>query len=218
MLLVINLLLAGQAWAAESSIPIILDPSMVYLLLLVGIYGIFIEMITPGWVAPGTIGVLALIAAIYGLLALPVNYLGLLLILLGVTLMVAETFLPAFGAMGITGVILFAAGSIFLLNTGYYVPWPLIATASLTNALLFFFVAGLALKARRKPVVTGLEGLIGKTGNALDDFNDHGWVLIDGEIWKVHTTCPIKKDQEVMVISAKKLTLLIQPLAKGETS
>ena len=109
---------------------IITDPSVAYVLMLIGIYGLFFEFSNPGFVFPGVAGAICLLIAMYAFQLLPVSYAGLALILLGIAFMVAEAFLPSFGALGIGGIIAFVVGSLMLIDTdmpGYGIPWPLIA-------------------------------------------------------------------------------------------
>jgi membrane-bound serine protease (ClpP class) len=152
------------------ALAVITNPAVAYVLMLVGIYGLFFEFSNPGFVLPGVAGAICLLLAMYAFQLLPVSYAGLALILLGIAFMVAEAFLPSFGALGIGGIIAFVAGSLMLIDTdmpGYGIPWPMIVTASLASALFLVFVIGMALKARRTPIVSGREELIGAVGEVL---------------------------------------------------
>jgi membrane-bound serine protease (ClpP class) len=104
-------------WRAKF-LAVITDPNIAYILMLLGIYGIFFELWNPGYVLPGVVGGICLLLALYAFQVLPINYAGLALMLLGIAFMVAEAFVPSFGALGIGGVIAFAVGSIILLDTG----------------------------------------------------------------------------------------------------
>ena len=118
------------------------------------------------------LGAICLLIGLFALQMLPVNYAGLALILLGLTFMVAEVFLPAYGSLGVGGIVAFAIGAVMLIDTdvpGFGVPSGLIATLAVVTALFVFLVVGVALKARRRPIVTGDEELIGSVGVALDD-------------------------------------------------
>jgi membrane-bound serine protease (ClpP class) len=148
---------------------------------------------------------------------LPVNYAGLALILLGLSFMIAEVFLPAFGSLGAGGVIAFAIGAVMLIDTevpGFGVPRGLIVIVAAFTAAFIFFVAALALKARRQPVVTGHEGLIGSIGVALEDFDTEGWALVQGERWRVRGTVPIRRGQDLRVTSRGDLLLSVVPVAQ----
>ena len=135
---------------------IITDPSVAYVLMLIGIYGLFFEFSNPGFVFPGVAGGICLLIAMYAFQLLPVSYAGLALILLGISFMVAEAFLPSFGTLGIGGVVAFVVGSLMLIDSdmpGYGIPWPLIASVALVSVLFLVLVVGMALKARHHPIV-----------------------------------------------------------------
>src|SRR5260221_4629908 len=144
---------------------IITEPSIAYVLMLVGIYAIMFEFSNPGLVLPGVAGVICLVIALYGLHLLPVNYAGLALIVLGIGFMVAEAFLPAYGSLGIGGLIAFVIGSVILVDApGFRVPYPLIGGLAIASAAFLLAVAGMLVKARGRPVVSGREELIGSAG------------------------------------------------------
>jgi len=191
---------------------IITDPSIAYVLLLVGIYALFFEFTHPGLVAPGVAGAVALLIALYALHLLPVSYAGLALILLGISLMAAEVFLPAYGSLGIGGGIAFVIGSVMLIDTdapGFGVPLPLILGIAVASAAFLFGVASLALKARRRPVVSGRETLVGAAGEVLEDFAGEGWARVQGETWRVKSASPLKAGERVSVTAVDGLVLRV---------
>jgi membrane-bound serine protease (ClpP class) len=193
---------------------VITDPSIAYVLMLVGMYGLFFEFANPGFVLPGVAGAISLLLALFAFQLLPVNYAGLGLIVLGIAFLVAEAFVPSFGALGIGGVVAFAIGSVMLIDTdvpGYGIPWPVIIPVALTSALFLFLVAGMALKARRKPVVSGGEELIGSIGEVLDDLDREGWARVHGEMWKVRSPTPLSRGQKVRVLRREGLILEVTP-------
>jgi len=193
---------------------VITDPSIAYVLLLVGMYGLFFEFANPGFVLPGVAGAISLLLALFAFQLLPVNYAGLGLIVLGIAFMVAEAFVPSFGALGIGGVVAFVFGSVMLIDTdvpGYGIPWPVVIPVALTSALFLFLVAGMALKARRRPVVSGGEELIGSIGEVLDDLDHEGWAHLHGEMWKVRSPTPLARGQKVRVLRRDGLTLEVTP-------
>ncbi len=199
------------------ALAIITNPSVAYVLMLVGIYGLFFEFSNPGFVLPGVAGAICLLLAMYAFQLLPVSYAGLALILLGIAFMVAEAFLPSFGALGIGGIIAFVAGSLMLIDTnmpGYGIPWPMIATAALASALFLVFVIGMALKARRAPVVSGREELIGAVGEVLEDTPGEGMARIHGELWSVRSAQPLVHGQKVRVTGIDGLVLQVNPVEK----
>lgn len=193
---------------------VITDPSIAYILILVGIYGLIFEFSNPGFMLPGVVGAICLLLALYAFQLLPVNYAGLGLILLGVAFMVAEIFVPSFGALGIGGIIAFVTGSVMLINTevpGYGIPLALIIPVALAGALFVFFVVGLALKARSRPVVSGREEMLGAVGEVLDDFEREGWARVHGENWRVRSASPLRRSQKVRVVRMDGLILDVTP-------
>ncbi|HEY6044704.1 MAG TPA: nodulation protein NfeD, partial [Nitrosospira sp.] len=196
------------------ALAVITNPAVAYVLMLVGIYGLFFEFSNPGFVLPGVAGAICLLLAMYAFQLLPVSYAGLALILLGIAFMVAEAFLPSFGALGIGGIIAFVAGSLMLIDTNmpaYGIPWPMIATAALASALFLVFVIGMALKARRAPIVSGREELIGAVGEVLEDTPGEGMARIHGELWSVRSAHPLVHGQKVRVTGIDGLVLLVNP-------
>jgi membrane-bound serine protease (ClpP class) len=203
-------------WRARA-LAVITNPAVAYVLMLVGIYGLFFEFSNPGFVLPGVAGAICLLLAMYAFQLLPVSYAGLALILLGIAFMVAEAFLPSFGALGIGGIIAFVAGSLMLIDTdmpGYGIPWPMIATAALASALFLVFVIGMALKARRTPIVSGREELIGAVGEVLEDTPGEGMARIHGELWSVRCAQPLVHGQKVRVTGIDGLVLQVNPVEK----
>ena len=194
---------------------VIADPSNAYLLMLAGIAGLFFEFSNPGFVLPGVVGAISLLLALYAFQMLPVNYAGLGLIVLGLAFMIAEVFIPGFGVIGIGGVIAFMIGSVLLIDTGtvgYGVPWSVIVPVAIASALFIFFAGGTALKARRRPVVSGSEEMIGSRGEVLEDFDGKdGLARVHGETWRARCRQPLAKGQRVRVISIDGLILDVEP-------
>jgi membrane-bound serine protease (ClpP class) len=194
---------------------VIADPSLAYLLMLAGLFGIFFEFSNPGFVLPGVIGAICLLLALFAFQVLPISYAGLALILLGIAFMIAEVFLSSFGILGIGGVIAFVMGSVMLIHTdipGYGVPWSVIVPVALVSALFIFLVAGMALKARKRPVVSGHEEMIGTTGEILDDFDgSKGWARVHGETWRISCKRPLSRGQKVRVVQMRGLILDVEP-------
>jgi membrane-bound serine protease (ClpP class) len=197
---------------------VITNPNVAYILMLLGIYGLILEFSNPGAIIPGTVGAIALLLAMYAFQLLPINYAGMGLILLGVALMIGEAFQPSFGMLGIGGVAAFAMGSIILMDTdvpGLGIDLSVIITFTLSSALLFIIVVGMAIKARRRPVVSGLEELVGGEALVLQDFEHEGRVAIHGETWRAASDVPVQKDQPVKVVSIKGLTLHVKPVTES---
>ena len=193
---------------------VIADPNIAYLLILIGIYGLIFEFYSPGLVLPGVIGAICLLLALFALQVLPVNYAGLALLVLGIIFMVSEAFMPSFGALGIGGLVAFVIGSILLIDTdmpGYGISLPLIMTVSAVSAVFFLGVIGMAIKARKQPVVSGQEELLGATGTVLNDFTTRGRVQIHGESWLARSASPRKRGQQVCVTQLDGLALRVEP-------
>jgi len=200
---------------------VITDPSMALILMMIGIYGLVFEFSHPGFALPGILGGICLLLALYAFQLLPINYAGLGLIVLGIALMVAEAFVPSFGALGIGGVASFVIGAVILIDTdipGYGVPLGLIVPLSIASALAVFIIVTLALKARRRPVVTGREELIGAAGEVLEDFTGEGWARVHSETWRVASAAPLKRGQKVRVVRAQGLVLTVEPQQEGGKS
>jgi membrane-bound serine protease (ClpP class) len=194
---------------------VITDPNIAYILMLIGIYGLFFEFANPGFVLPGVAGAISLLLALYAFQVLPVNYAGLALLCLGIIFMLAEIFVPSFGALGFGGVIAFVIGSIILFDqegTGYAVSLPLIFALSFMTAGFFLFVIGAAIKARERPVVSGQEEMLHAVGEVLDDFEHTGRIRVHGEIWKAESARPLKRGDRVKVVAVDGLILQVQLL------
>lgn len=193
---------------------VISEPSLMLLLLMIGVYGLLFEFMNPGYVAPGVIGGLSLLLALWGLQMLPVNYAGLALILLGVAFFVAEAFVPSYGALGIGGVVAFAFGALLLIDSdvpGFGIPWPLIGASTLVSAAFVIGVASMAAKARRRPVVSGASRMIGASGEVIEFGGGQGWAMVEGERWQVRAEQPLRTGQRVRVTRVDGLTLEVSP-------
>jgi len=193
---------------------IITDPNVAYILMLLGIYGLFFELANPGFVLPGIVGGICLLLALFAFQVLPVNLAGLGLIVLGILFMVAEAFAPSFGALGLGGIIAFVTGSIMLMDSsipGYGLSLSLIVGVALSSALFFILIVGMALKARHRPVVSGAEEMQGAVGTAQENFEGRGHVLVHGEIWQAVSEQPLNKGQAVRITARDGLTLHVEP-------
>ena len=200
---------------------IITNPNIAYILMLLGIYGLFFELANPGYVLPGVIGGISILLALYALQVLPVNYAGLGLMLLGIVLMVGELFMPSFGILGIGGVISFVLGSILLFDRdsgNLAVSMPLIIAVSVLSAGFFLIVIRSLYNARRRPVVAGAEELLGATGTIAADFSDSGIIHIHGEQWNARAETPMHGGESARVTGRDGLTLLVEPVSPTEDS
>jgi membrane-bound serine protease (ClpP class) len=193
---------------------IITDPSIAYGLLIIGVYGLILEFYNPGMIFPAVLGVICLLLGAYGLQMLPVNYAGVALIVLGIGLMVAEVMTPTVGVLGVGGVVAFVIGSVLLIDSempGYEIPYALIGAFAAVSAAISFFVVGAAVRARRRPVVTGTAAMLGNTAVALEDFDAEGTVRAFGEIWQAHTSAPLRAGEAVTITAIDGLTLTVTP-------
>ena len=181
---------------------VITDPSVAYLLLIIGMWGLFFEFVNPGFVLPGITGAICLLLALYAFQLLPINYVGLALILLGAGCMVAEAYVASFGVLGIGGIIAFIIGSILLLDRGtpgFEIAFPLILVISVVTAGFFLLVIHLAIRAHRKPIVAGREELLGSTGAVMVDSQGIARTRIHGELWQVKSKSPLTSGQKIKV-------------------
>ena len=198
---------------------VITDPTIIPILMMLGVFGLLYELLNPGFVLPGVIGGICLLLGLYAVQVLPVNYAGLALILLGILFMIGEAFAPSFGALGIGGAIAFVVGSIMLIDTevkGYGVSWPVIITVAIVGAVVFGSVATLALKARRRDIVTGQEEMLQSVGEALESFKTEGRVRVHSEDWSARSSAPIKRGQKIKVIGIEGLVLIVEPMGQEE--
>jgi membrane-bound serine protease (ClpP class) len=194
----------------------ITDPNIAIILLMIGIYGILFEFWSPGAVAPGVVGGISLLVAFAALSVLPVNYAGLALLLFGIALMVAEAFTPSFGVVGLGGIVAFALGALFLFDPEQSdipirVSWQVVASLTALSATFFAGILGFAMRARRRPVRTGSEEMIGSTGEVVSWTGDEGRVQVHGEIWAARSTQGLAKGQKVRVASRTGLILAVEP-------
>ncbi|WP_305908661.1 nodulation protein NfeD [Methylomarinum sp. Ch1-1] len=201
-------------WRSEF-LAVITNPSIAYILLMIGIYGLVFEFANPGSIVPGTIGGICLLLAMYALQLLPINYAGIALILLGVALMVAEAFVPSIGILGLGGVVAFVIGSIILIDTdvpGFGIDLGLIAGFALSSAAFFIIAIGLLIKSRNHPIVSGKEEMLGRIGVVLDDFDGMGRVRIHSENWQASCNRPLRKNEKVRVTAIDGLLLKVTPI------
>lgn len=200
-------------WRTEL-LSVITNPNVAYILMLIGIYGIILEFYNPGMVFPGVTGAISLLLALYAFQVLPVNYAGLALIGLGLALMVSEMFLPAFGSLGIGGVVAFVVGSIMLMDTdapGFGISWQVIGGVSLTAASLLLLMMWMLTRSQRRPVETGQEQMIGSRARVVDWQGQEGRVHVHGEVWRARGPAGLVPGQEVKVKAIEGLTVEVTP-------
>jgi membrane-bound serine protease (ClpP class) len=193
-------------------------PEVMFILMLVAIYGIIGEISNPGTIIPGVVGVISLILALYMMAVLPVNIAGVALIVLAVGLFIAEVFTPSFGLLTLGGLAAFVFGALMLFDTGppaFRLSLAVILPAALVTAALFVLVVGAGLRAQFRPVRAGVETMIGKTTTASTPIDDRaGRVFVEGESWNAVSQSPIERGQTVEIVGIEGLTLKVKPITK----
>jgi len=204
----------------EKLLDMISDPSIAYILMMLGFYGILFEFFTPGAIAPGVIGVICLILAFYSMSALPLNYAGLALIVFAIILFVLEVKITSHGVLGLGGAVALALGSLMLIRKDSALEFLGISSAVIVvttaiTALFFFLLITLVVKAQKAKPVTGREGMIGEEGEALAVLHPFGMVRVHGELWKAESVSgSIEQGQRVKVTAIRDLTLQVEPLIR----
>ena len=194
---------------------IVTTPTIAYVLLLAGLFGLILEAFHPGVLLPGIVGAICLLTGMYALQMLPVNYAGLALMTLGVGLLIAELVTPSLGVVGVGGVIAFVLGSVMLMNTnvpGYTVNLGVIAGIAFAAISVLATIIWLVMRARRS-VDVNISHMIGGLGHMLESTNaeGEGWAMVDGERWKVLAGTPIPADASVRVVRRDGLVLWVIP-------
>lgn len=199
-------------WRAEL-LGVLANPTLAYLLMLAGIYGLIFEAASPGAVFPGVAGGISLLLALFALNMLPINVAGIGLLLLGVALMAAEAFAPSFGVLGIGGAVAFGFGSLFMFEEapGFHLSPGVVAAATIASALLLAVVLAAAIRAHRRGVVSGDATMIGAEGAVLAWAGESGTVLVFGERWRARAGTPLAAGARVRVIARNGLTLEVEP-------
>jgi len=193
---------------------VLTNPIIAYGLLLIGIYGLLLEGYNPGAVLPGVVGALSLLLALYGMQLLDVNFAGLALMVLGIGLIVAEFFMPAFGSLGVGGLAAFVIGSVILFDSHssqLQVALPLIEGIAVAGGLVIATIGWLAARARRRPLSTGVETMIGALVEAVNDCEEQGVVRYGGELWNARTASPLRSGQQARIVKVIDMTLLVEP-------
>ena len=179
------------------------NPNLAYILLMLGLLGLYFEFSNPGAILPGVLGAISLLLAIFSFQILPINYVGLILILLSIGLFILEVKIQSYGILTIGGITAMVIGSMMLINSPIPELRPslkFIIPVALGLSLIFIFLISLAIKAYRRKVTTGQEGLIGETGISQTDLNPKGKIFIHGEIWNAESEEEIPKGSKIKVI------------------
>ena len=191
---------------------VITDPNVAFILMLVGIYGLIFELSSPGAVAPGVVGTICLLLGLYALNMLPINYAGLGLILLGITLLVIEAFNPTV-VLGLGGIIAFVLGAVMLFEIeapGFRLSWPVIGITAAMFIGLILVVLGSLRRARKGPMRLGAQAMRGLTAEILDWSESEGHVFTQGERWQARGTEAFKPGEVVEVANITDLTLVVR--------
>ena len=193
---------------------VITNPTVAYGLMLIGIWGLLLEGYNPGAVLPGVAGSICLLIALFAFQILSVNYAGVALVGLGVGMIVAEFFFPAYGSLGIGGLIAFVVGSLILFDAdvpGMGVGRPLIAAFATVGGLTIAGMVYLASRSMRRPVTTGTQGMIGASAEVVGDFPGRGRVRYGGELWHARSEAPLRPGELARIVKVEGLTLWVEP-------
>ena len=204
---------AKPDWRTEL-LAVITEPMVAYGLMLVGIYGLLLEGYNPGVMLPGVAGVICLLVALFAFQILSVNYAGLALVALGVGMMIAEFFFPTFGSLGLGGLIAFVVGSLILFDSevpGMSIALPMIAGVATVGGLVIVGIAYIAARSMRRPVVTGVQGMVGDRAEVIESFAGTGRVRYRGELWKAHSEVELQPGQMARIVKVDGLTLWVEP-------
>ena len=204
--------------AAEHVFQKLWRPEVMFILMLIAIYGIIGELTSPGAILPGVVGAIALILALYLAAILPVNVAGLVLIALALMLFIFDVYTPTHGVLTVGGIVAFLIGSLMLFNRTdplFRLSLNLIIPATLITAGFFVFVIGKGLRAQLLPVKVGKETLIGRSVAALTPIDSHGgWIFVEGEYWNAVSDTPIEKGEQAEIAAVQGLTVKLQPKGK----
>ncbi len=205
-----------MGWRLEA-LKALSDPNIAVLLMTIGTIGILAELYNPGAILPGIVGAISLILAFYSLQSLPINYAGLLLLLLGIALFILEIKVTSYGLLTLGGIAAMTLGGLLLVKSDapfMQVSLSFLLPTVITAGAIMFGMAWLALKARRRTPVTGKESMIGEIAMAKTDVAPHGQVFLHGELWEAVSEQPIRRGEEAEVTSVEGLTLKVAPHRK----
>jgi len=192
----------------------IADPNIAYILLMLGIYGIFFELSNPGMIFPAVVGAICLILAFLALQMLPINYVGLALIILSIVLFIMEINITSYGLLSLGGIISLFLGSLMLVESVdpiMRISLKVLIPAVLFTAMFFLMAIGFGIKAQRRGPLTGRSGMVGQIGITQTELNPHGKVAVQGEIWNGYSKIPISSKTPVIITSMSGMTLTVEP-------
>jgi membrane-bound serine protease (ClpP class) len=193
------------------------DPNIAYILLLIGLAGLYFELSNPGVILPGVIGGISLILSFYSMQTLSANYAGILLILLAVIMFIAEIKIASYGVLSIGGIIALTLGSLMLFQSSVpylRISWNVMVPSIILTSAFFLTIVGLTIKAQRRQPATGYEGLVNMVGTACTDIFREGKIFVHGEYWNAHSTALIEKGSEVRVVKVKNMMVDVEKVSK----
>ncbi len=200
-------------WRAKI-LDMISNPSIAYILMMLGILGMYFEFSNPGAILPGVLGGIFLILAFFAMQQLPINVAGILLILFATLLFILEIKVTSYGILTIGGIVSMLLGSLMLFKStpsiSVHLPLSVILAVTLTTSAFFIFAISMALRTHRRKVTTGKEGIVGEIGIAVSNIDLEGEVKIHGEYWKASSNQKIKKNEKVKVIDVEGLKLIVE--------
>jgi len=207
-----------MSWRLEM-LKMLSDPNVAYALMTIGMIGLLAELYNPGAILPGIVGAISLILAFYSFQSLPVNFAGVLLILLGIVMFILEVTVTSYGLLGIGGVISMVLGSLMLIKTDapfLQVSWTVILPVVTLAAIFCLFVLSMGIRAMRRRPVTGSEGMIGRVGIARTPLTPQGRVAVHGELWEAVSDEPLQPGDAAEIIGLEGLTLRVRPAERKE--
>ncbi len=211
----------GEMTLREKVLRIITDPTVAYLLLLLGLAGLYFELSTPGAVLPGVLGGISLILALYAFQQLPINYAGVLLILLGIAMFIAEIKVASHGLLTAGGLAALVLGGMMLIRTptpDMRISLPVVLISAGLMALFFAWVVGAGVRALHRKTTTGREGLIGEAAVVRRKLSPRGQVFVQGELWSAEADGPVEEGETVRVVGVDGLTLKVVPIERVEAT
>jgi membrane-bound serine protease (ClpP class) len=191
------------------------DPNIAYLLMTIGTIGILAELYNPGAILPGVVGAISLILAFYSLQSLPINYAGVLLLILGIIFFVLEATVTSYGLLALGGLASMVFGSLMLIKSDaefFQLSWAVIIPVVITSAGVSLFLVGMGVRAMRRTPATGTEGMIGSVGVARTALQPQGKIAIHGELWDAVSDAPAEPGAFAKVVRIEGLTLYVTPV------
>ncbi len=208
----------------QKFLKVLANPNLAYILMMLGIYGLFFELSNPGSLVPGILGGICLLLALFAFQTLPVDYTGVALIILGVIMLILEIKVPSFGALSIGGVTALVFGSLMLFDSPD--EWARLSLRVLIPTVIvfagfFLLCVWLVVRGQKRPVTTGLGAMVGETGRLVQGIEDPdlpGKVVVHGEIWDARADLPLAIDSHVRVIAVEGRVVQVVPVSESNQS